>query len=511
MELTLAARPLGRSGAMSAVALSDAAALLRDGEVSAEDYARELTDRCEQAVGLNAFLEIDRDGLAAGAREADLARRSGRALGPLHGLPIALKGNIGTQALTTSGGTRRLADFRPMADAPVVRRLFDAGALLLGKTNLHELSMGWTGANAAYGPVRNPHDYRRVSGGSSSGTACAVAAGLAPAGLGTDTNGSLRIPASFCGIASLRPTLGRYPTAGIIPLSWSLDTVGPMARSVADLALLDAVMSSAPTAAPRVSLSGVRIGLLPDYFQAEIAPDVADVFDDALVKLAEAGAEILNLSLPDLARCVEGVAADLIHYEAARALPAYLAKCACPWSLQDVAALAGADVRQILMQRVVAGAPDPVWPAAYAEALEKRRLTRARLRVLFDEHSLDLLAYPTAHVAAPLIGDRLVSPAPDFEENGFRLSARTAFGKNVAPSAIAGLPSLTLPAGLSAAGLPVGMDFGGREGGDLALLAVGFAIERALGPFRPPNYRPPAPHLRPFPNLRQNLQSGGSR
>jgi indoleacetamide hydrolase len=466
--------------AMTPLTLSEVTPLLRQGDISAETYAADLMDRCERERNLNAFLAVDRALLAAAARAADLARRSGALLGPLHGAPLAIKDNINTRAMPTTAATKALEGFQPRADAAVARRLFDAGALLLGKTNLHELSMGWTGNNATSGPARNPHDQLRTCGGSSSGTACAVAAGLAPAGLGTDTNGSLRVPAAFCGIASLRPTVGRYPTEGIVPLSPSLDTAGPMARSVADLALLDTVMSGQRSAAPRDSLAGLRIGIASEYFEEGVSPDVSEVFASAIDRLAEFGADIVRIRLPDLDRLVDGVAASLIHFEAARALPDYLETYATDFSLLDIAAAAGDDIREILIDRLVKTAPNRVSEAAYKGALDRRRKVSVLLRTTFREYTLDLLAYPTTRVAAPLIGDRLVSPAPDFDENGFRLDARTAFGRNVAPTAIACMPSLVLPARAGLSRLPVGIEFAAPEGEDATLLAIGFALESAL-------------------------------
>lgn len=467
---------------MTRLKLTDAAALLRRGDLAAEDYARDLIDRCERQRDLNAFLAIDGAALSLAARKADEKRRAGQPLGPLHGVPIAIKDNINTAALPTTAGTAGLEGFRPTSDAPVVRRLFEAGALLLGKTNMHELSMGWTGNNPKFGPVRNPYDRARGCGGSSSGAACAVAAGLAPGGLGTDTNGSLRIPAAFCGIASFRPTTGRYPTQGIAPLSHTLDAVGPMARCVADLAALDAILSGAQCARPRASVSGVRIGLASDYFLDGSAPGVAAVVERALDRLAQAGADIVRIHIGEFGRLLAGVAVALIHYEAARLLPEYLDAFATGKSLSQIAASAGPDVREILADRLVAGAPHRVTKATYLEALARRRELQAVLTRTFREQDLDILVYPTARVTAPLISERFVSPAPDFDEDGFQLGAREAFGRNVAPSALAGLPSLALPAGATGAALPVGIEFAAPAGQDAALLSLGFALEAALGP-----------------------------
>lgn len=482
MELSERAAPCRAAEAMTWPTLMEAARRLRAGDVAAEDYARDLMDRGERASGLNAFISLDRTALSQAARLKDEQRRAGRHLGSLHGIPIAFKDNINTASLPTTVGTPALEGFRPQFDAPVAQRLFEAGALLLGKTNMHELSMGWTGNNPRFGAARNPYDHARLCGGSSSGTACAVAAGLAPAGLGTDTNGSLRIPASFCGIASLRPSTGRYPIRGVAPLSHTLDAVGPMARCVADLAQLDAVMAGAQSAQPREGLSGVRLGLASGYFLEGASPAVAAAVERALDRLARAGAEVVRLSLPDLDRLVAGSVVTIIHFEAARLLPAYLEAFGAARTLSNVAASAGPDVREILTERLLANAPRPVEEKTYLEALERRRALRALLARTFREHDLSALAYPAARVTAPLVSGRFISPAPDFDEAGFRLEAREAFGKNVAPSALAGWPSLVLPSGANDELMPVGVEFMAPEGRDTALLSLGFALEAALGP-----------------------------
>jgi mandelamide amidase len=243
----------------------EAIAHMAHGELSAERYAEGLLARCAAAQSLNAFITLEPQQVLADARACDLARRAGSAPGPLFGLPIPIKDSINTRDYATTGGTPALRHHRPAADAPVVARLRAAGALVLGKTNLHELSFGWTSDNRAYGSVRNPHDPSRIPGGSSGGTAAAVAARLAPLGVAADTEGSIRVPAALCGIQGFRPTTGRYPTQACIPITPLFDQVGPHARCSADLALFDAVITGDHRPLTAASLRGLRFGVVRDY------------------------------------------------------------------------------------------------------------------------------------------------------------------------------------------------------------------------------------------------------
>ena len=234
---------VGSDAELTNLSVTTASAAMRSGDLLAERYAAALLARCDRLSHLTAFVAMNREAVMVAAREADLRRASGKPLGPLHGIPLAIKDNINTAGLPTAVGTRALRNSRPGLYAPIIARLADAGAFVLGKTNMHELAMGYTSKNGEFGATRNPYDVSRIPGGSSGGTGAAVAARMAPAGLGSDTGGSVRIPASLCGICGLRPSSGRYPSSGIAPLSSTLDTAGPMARSIEDVALLDATIT----------------------------------------------------------------------------------------------------------------------------------------------------------------------------------------------------------------------------------------------------------------------------
>jgi len=456
--------------------LVEAAASLRAGRIDAESYAGALLERCTAGAHLNAFVGLDPGQLLARARAADAERRQGRSLGPLHGLPIALKDNIEARPWPLGGGTAALRRWHPQADAMVVERLVAAGALLAGKTTMHELAMGWTGQNAAFGDTRNPHDPQRMAGGSSGGSACAVAAGMVPAAIGTDTNGSVRVPAAFCGIAGLRPTHGRYPLAGVMPLAPSLDTVGPMARCVEDLALLDAVMAGAPVEPlPRPDPRTLRLGICRSWFWERLDTDVAAALDEAMARLARAGVAIVDVDWPQLPALVDGTAATVIACEAGQALSGYLRSRADAPQWKDLLAGAGRDLAQGLM---------PLASAEQGSLYEKASRRRERLRqhwsVLFDRHRLDALVHPAARVTAPLRVEPRVSPAPDVPTCWGRMPAREAFAQNVSPASLAGAPSLVLPAPAAPARLPVGLQLDGRPGADRRLLQVGATVEALL-------------------------------
>src|ERR1700722_5606208 len=278
---------------LTGLSACDAVPSMVRGELTAERYAGALLAQCQSKRALNAFITLEPERVLEHARACDLERRSGAKLGPLFGLPIPVKDSVNTRDYPTTGGTPALRHFRPAQDAPLVASLKGAGAIVLGKTNLHELSFGWTTNNLAFGAVRNPYDLTRIPGGSSGGTAAAIAARLAPLGVAEDTEGSIRVPAAFCGIAGFRPTTRRYSTRACVPISPLFDQVGPHARNVADLALFDSVAASdgSPLQAP--SLQGLRLGVVRDYWFVGLDPEVERVTDRALEQLRSAGVEIV--------------------------------------------------------------------------------------------------------------------------------------------------------------------------------------------------------------------------
>jgi len=457
----------------------DAVAAMRSGELRAETYANALLKRAGRLARLNAFRTLHPDEVRAAAREADRWRSTGGQLGRLHGLLLPVKDSVDTRALPTSNGTRALERFRPRTDAAVLQPLFAQGAILMGKTNLHELSCGWTSNNATFGPVLNPYDLTRTPGGSSGGSAAAVAARIAPLAIGEDTYGSIRVPASFCGIVGLRPTYGRYPDAGLMPLAHEkFDQVGPLARSVGDIILFDSVVTGeAETISPR-SLKGVRIGMSPGFLEAKIDPECGRIVEEARRRLSKAGAQIVTAELPPLLREASSVERTILGHELLSSIAGFLKAQGAEVTLEMVIAQAGPNLAPLLE-----ASRNPGPPEAYHAALRRREQIMAAAVAYFRDFRIDALTFPPTLMPAFPQGD----PAT-LNIDGRPINLFTGIGRNVALGSCAGLACLVLPAGVTAGGLPVGLEFDAPPGGDRGLLALGLAFERALGPI-------PAPRL----------------
>ncbi|MGK5629414.1 amidase family protein [Streptomyces sp. URMC 123] len=482
--------------------LIEAADLIRRGELSSAAYARALLERVEARADLAAFISLPAaDDLLERAGRADAAavraRARGERLPPLHGVPLAVKDNIDTADLPTTAGTPALRAHRPTADADVVRALRAAGALVLGKTNLHELAYGVTSDNGAFGAVRNPYDGGRTAGGSSGGTAAAVAAGLAPAGLGTDTGGSVRIPAALCGVVGLRPTAGRYPQRGLLLISGTRDTAGPMARTVADVAALDAALTggrpgavdaraaNARTTGARATdedaedagggLRGVRLGVVREPFFADLPPDVAAVLERCLARLQDGGARVVETELPPgTDELIARTMFSIPFHETPATLRSYLAAVPSGPTPAEVAERCGSpDVRRLLTGMLAAGAARA---ADYAEAMAVHRpALAAAYDEVFAAHRLDALVAPTTPLTAVRVG------AHEVRLGGRRESALSAYTRTTGPGSVIGLPGLTVPAGLDASGLPVGLALDGVPGRDRELLRIGHMCELLIG------------------------------
>jgi mandelamide amidase len=456
--------------------VAEAAAALRTGEVTAARLAEALLARAEALAHFNAFISIDPERVRAAAEAADQRREAGAALGPLHGVPLALKDNLDTADQATTGGTPGLKSNRPARDAAVVRKLRAAGAIVLGKCNLHELAYGITSNNAAFGAVRNPYAPDRIAGGSSGGTAAAVAARLAPGGIGTDTGGSVRIPAALCGIVGFRPTAGRWPQEGIVPISHTRDTAGPMAREVADCALLDGIVTDEPTrvATAPAALKGLRLGVPRRHFWEGLDPELGRICEAALATLRAAGITLVEVDLAEAARLDNAAGFAIALHETVIDLGRYLAEHD---SALDFAALAAAtaspDVSGILHGLTGAGA---IPEAAYRDAMDRQRpALQDFYRQCFRDHDIAAVIFPTTPAPAPPIGaDATVTI------NGVDLPTFTTFIRNCGPGSVAGIPGLSLPAGMTVSGLPVGIEFDGPAGSDRRLLAVGAALEPLL-------------------------------
>jgi mandelamide amidase len=465
---------------LTALTIGEAAAALARGEITALGYADALLARAEQGAALNAFIFHDPEQVRAAARSADAHRaRSGASTGALHGVPLALKDNLDTADMPTTGGTPGLAGHRPKRNAPVVQKLLDAGAVPFGKANLHELAYGITNHNAGFGAARNPYDRTRIPGGSSGGVGVAVGARMVPGGIGSDTGGSVRIPAALCGIVGFRPTTGRWPQAGIVPISHTRDTAGPMARSVADCALLDAVVAGS-RALPAVSLKGLRLGVPRAHFWEPLDAETARLMDDSLARLKDAGAVLVEGDIADVGRLDAEAGFPIALHETVVDLDRYLASHGSPLRYAElVAQCKSPDVAGLLQTLHREGA---VPEAAYRHALDVLRpQLQAAYREHFARHDLAAVVFPTTPLpAAPIGEDETVSM------NGERVPTFFTFIRNTSPGSVAGIPGISLPAALTAAGLPLGLELDGPEGDDARLLAVAAAVERVLPALPPP-------------------------
>ncbi len=480
------AAPAARAAAVPLTALGAAEAVARmvRGDLSAERYAGALLERCAADRSLNAFITLEPDKVLETARECDRARRAGARPGPMFGLPLPIKDCVNTRDYPTTAGTPGLRRFRPEDDAPLISKLRAAGALVLGKTNMHELGYGWTSDNFTFGPVRNPYDPTRIAGGSSGGTAAAIAARMAPLGIGEDTNGSIRIPAALCGVAGLRPTTGRYPTQGCVPLSPLLDQVGPLAGSVADLALFDSVVANdwAPLSPP--SLRGLRLGIVRDYWYTGLDPEVERITDAALVRLREAGVELVESALPGLAGMHELITSPVIAHDLRFAIADYLKEYRTGLTLEQLIDQASPGIRDGL-RAVLPGGADFVSDETYGTVVNTRLVAFRRMfRDYFSSSGVGALVFPATVVPALPIG-----PEADVMIGSRRISLFTALARNISPTSSAGIPGLVLPAGLTTAGLPVALELDAAAGGDRALLALGSSVADLLGALPPPRPR----------------------
>jgi indoleacetamide hydrolase len=452
--------------------------LIRDGALSAEEYAGALIAQAERLRDLNALIAFNPEAVLAAARAVDERRGRGEPLGRLAGLPLLVKDNIDTRALPTTGGTPALRGHRPGRDAPVLGPLFEAGALLFGKANLHELAFGITNNNAAFGPARNPYDPRMIPGGSSGGTGAGVAARICPAGLGTDTGGSVRVPAALCGVVGLRPTTGRYRTEAIVPISHTRDTPGPIALTVADVALLDAVETGTPLA-KAVDLGGLRLGVPRGPFWPDLDPETSAVMQDALARLRGLGIELVEADLPGTMARDQEAGFPIALYEANQDIPAYLAAEGNPVGFDQLQQqIASPDVAAA----IAAARSGQTNQAAYERALNVVRPGMQRLYAdWFRAHRVAAMVFPTTPLPARPIGqDQTV------ELNGRQVDTFTTFIRNTDPGSIVGLPGLSLPAGLTPSGLPVGLELDGPAGSDGLVLGIGLALEQSAFPPLPP-------------------------
>jgi aspartyl-tRNA(Asn)/glutamyl-tRNA(Gln) amidotransferase subunit A len=458
----------GITGPFTGRTLAGLGAQLRSGATDSVALTRAALDAIDQTQPvLNAFAAVDADGALAAARTADGELARGIDRGPLHGIPVGVKDMIDTAGLTTAMGSRHFAGRVPARDAVVVARWREAGAVLVGKTTTHQFAYGPTGDRAANGPCANPRDPRRMPGGSSAGSAAAVGAGLVPLAMGTDTGGSVRIPAALCGVAGLRPSAGRIPVTGVFPLSWSLDTVGPLAATVADAAAGWAALAGA---AGEPGLPGgpgsaadpaaLRVGIPAAAWFERTDPAVQAAVSGLAGRLAAAGARVAGIEIPD--------AEELVHVFAAvqsgEAVSIHVERMAQEPELYDPEVLG----------RLRAAAEVPAWD--YARSL--RRLGQLREEAAQRLREVDVLLLPAVPVLAPPLGAR------DADLGGGWTSPRDALLAYTSMWGVLGLPAISVPVWPepgTGPRLPAGAQLVGRPGGDAALLRAARTAEALAG------------------------------
>lgn len=441
--------------------IADAASRLRDGTRSSVDL---VTASLEAIAAFDAdthaFIRVDAREAQEAARHADAELRAGRDRGPLHGIPISLKDLIDVAGQPTTAASRVLADSIAQTDAPIVTRLRDAGVVLLGKTNLHEFALGTTSEDSAYGAVRHPRDLTRSAGGSSGGSAVAVATGMGLASIGSDTGGSIRIPASCCGIVGLKPGHGEVPTDGVIPLSVSLDHIGPLALTVQDARWLwDALRGVTPGSdrGQTPDAQSLRLRSVNGYFSV-MAPDVRAAFDAGLAALRASGTTIETGTI-DGTDAVTRTYVDIVLSEAARWHGRYL----------DTR---GPSYTPAVRARLLSGRE--ISAVDYLEARDTQLRLRRAVDAALDE--VDAIVLPTLPITAPTIG----STDAALGSNAPVLNVRAAMLRNTQLFNLTGHPAISLP--LRAASLPVGLQLVGRIGGTGRLLEIAAACEKIVCP-----------------------------
>ena len=462
--------------------IEEVASLFRKRKLSPIELTKLILARIEQInPKLNAYIAVTAELALAQAKKAETelfaprGRKGHNDRGPLHGIPISLKDNIYTEDIRTTAGSKILAKFIPQHDAAVVTKLNEAGAVILGKNNMHEFAYGVTSNNPHFGPVHNPWDLLRIPGGSSGGSAAAVAAGLCYGSIGSDTGGSIRIPASLCGVVGLKPTLGRISVEGVIPLSPKLDCVGPLARTVHDAALLlepilppvKGELSPRALEKSRAKPRKFTLGIPKQFFLDVVSQDVHFVFDEAIRILKKQGVRLKETSLPLLEETEDAgnqiAWAEATHYHQQAGW--------FPYRAADY----GDDVRSRLEMGTKVSA------TVYLSALELREKFIQQFHLALEDAKVDALVVPTTPITAPLIGQEAIR----LGEKDY--STRALMLRPNRPANLAGVPAISVPCGFTPAGLPVGLQFIGAVADEHLLLQIAHTFERA----HPSQRRPP--------------------
>ncbi|NML62951.1 amidase [Massilia sp. RP-1-19] len=469
---------------LASLGVAAVAEAIRRGELSSESYASALLQRARDHADLNSFITIDEEAVLKAARNADKAIASG-ASGPLLGVPVAIKDSYLTEGLRSTIGLATLDSYVPAHDADAVLAIKDSGAIVFGKNNLVEMSFGLTGENATYGQAKNPHNVDYVSGGSSGGGGVAVAACLVPAALGGDTIGSIRVPASFCGVVGFKPTTGRWPRGGVVPVSHTLDTTGVLARNVEDCILFDRVITrdETPDSRPHTDdVKGITLAHAPHQYMELIAPEVAVRFEETLRQLRDAGANVVEVNLGgDFTGRALSATWHIFFREAKVAVERFIRQNNVPTTFEDIFDGLKPGLKNVWSHLVLPNGQGYITDDVYNTALSGERAEiKRRYAQAFLSSGAEALILPTTPTTAPMIGqeDRILL--------GGEERSHTVLANNTIPASAAGLPGISLPIGLSGKGLPIGLELDGPWGRDRALLYLARRVEAVVGKLAAP-------------------------
>lgn len=459
-------------------------ARIRDGSLRAEQVCSTFLRQYERQRSLNVVTWIDQAKVLSCARDVDRARDRGDRLPPLAGLPILVKDNIDTVGFPTSAGTAFLRRNFPRRNAEVVERLLQQGAIVMGKANMDELASWITSSNPTFGFVRNPYNPELIPGGSSGGSAAAIAARIVPAALGTDTGGSVRVPSAFCGVVGFRPSIyprRLYSAEGVLPHTPDLDTIGPMGRSVADVAMLHAAIVGQLTVHPR-PLETARIGVPRLPYWGDLAPEVETVARAALTSLRDRGATLVEVDLREVDEAVSKIPVEPFVDELEKIRRTQIPSV----SLHELTEQITNCSLRAELKKFELGLEAGRDATLVTNGVAHRDAVRAAYCAVFRRHDIQAIVMPTVVLPPPKIGvacdeEKLI------ELNG-RMVPEWIVLRNTITEPKLGLPSLSLPAGLDKNGLPVGLEFDGLPGDDSALLALGMAAEAAIGRVPPPRH-----------------------
>jgi len=459
--------------------------MIRKGELSSKKLVELYLDRIEKfggVKGINAYITVAGDAALKQAEKLDSLAKQKKFKGPLHGLPIAIKDNLDTKDIKTTGGSKILASWFPPRDAHVVKQLKDAGAIIIGKTNMHEFAFGITTNNPHYGPTRNPYDFSRIPGGSSGGSGAAAAAALCAGAIGTDTGGSVRIPAALCGVVGLKPTLGRVGRGGMMYLSFTRDVIGPITRTVRDSAMMLEVISGPDKRDPESSsntvpnyisklngsLKGKKFGLPKKYFFEGIHPETEKVMDEAIKEIKGMGGSVKEIEVKHM-DIATPTGFNIVLAECIYLMEDYLKAFDPEATIEKYAEQLGPDVKGPL-----AGSKSkPVPGYVYAKSI---REDRNKMISGFEDalFGLDALLLPTTPLPAAKIGEDL-----ETELLGKKVNTFLTFIKNCDPVSVVGYPAITVPAGYSSEGLPIGLQIVSKPWTEEKLLSMAYAFEQA--------------------------------